>query len=93
MCAGPLRQKAGFNTAIIRPILSFEPGVFIVSCRDAGFQHLFFRVQKPRGCHPVVGVQTFLFTRQFVVNVIPSAILATVESESRFHGCFFLSQR
>jgi hypothetical protein len=54
MCAGPLRQEAGFNAAIIRPILSFEPGVFIVSCRDPGFQHLFFRVQKPRDCHPVI---------------------------------------
>lgn len=55
------------------------------------FSSLVFRVQKPGGGHPVTGVQTFLFAGQFVVKVIPSAILATVESEFLFHSCFIYS--
>jgi hypothetical protein len=33
-------------------------------------------------------VQTFLFARHFIVDVISSAILAAIESELLFHGCF-----
>jgi hypothetical protein len=36
-------------------------------------------------------MQTFLFARQFIMEVIPSAFFATVESESLFHGCVFHS--
>lgn len=51
------------------------------------FGGLVFRVQQTVGRHPVIGVQTFLFARPFIVDVISSAILAAIESELLFHGC------
>ena len=59
---------------------------------DGGeFTGLVFGVQKPRGLCAVADMQTLLFARQFIVDVIPSALFATVELESLFHGCVFHS--
>ena len=55
------------------------------------FTGLVLGVQEPRGLRPVIGMQTLLFAGQFVMDVIPSALFATVESESLFHGCVFHS--
>jgi hypothetical protein len=55
------------------------------------FRSFVFCVHKPGGGHPVTGVQTFLLAGYFVVKIIPSAILATVESEFLYHGCFIHS--
>jgi hypothetical protein len=52
-----------------------------------GFTGLVFGVQESCGLRPVIGMQTLLFARQFIMDVIPSALFAAVESESLFHGC------
>jgi hypothetical protein len=54
---------------------------------------LVFRVQKPRCSCTIAGMQTLLFAGQIILNVIPSAFLAAVESELMSHSCFSLSQR
>jgi hypothetical protein len=51
------------------------------------FSGLVLGVQESCGLRPVIVMQTLLFTRQFIMNVIPSAFFAAVESESSFHSC------
>ena len=55
------------------------------------FTGLVLGVQKPRGLRPVIGMQTLLFARQFIMDVIPPAFFAAPKSESLFHGCVFHS--
>jgi hypothetical protein len=73
------------------PALEREP--------DAEMEKLLTRFVKAEvvvlgnGLKPLIRAiqKTLLFASQIIV--IPSAFLATVESESLFHGCYFLSQR
>ena len=78
---------AGGNLRIGRRQIS--PGDLQIDGRH--FSGLLLGVQGSSGLRPVIGMQTLLFARQFIMNGISAALFAAAESESFFNGCF--SQR